>query len=555
MSRPYRFFSRFVFLRLVSLTVISLVTMLLPMQHGQAVANTSTGLLPTSGQAADTTQTKGIVRSVPLLGIGIWSIQTDSQVTRTVRVDLNTHLLKGVPPAGSWVRVEGRLQLGGLLLATRIVPDDYEPGQVVVRLAEGVLASTIASRYGLISPGAPLFAGDQVYLFATPGLYDNVEQLLTQLKSDTNIIWSELVYIDGMPEGDPYRTWGWGGTDPSGYTNQAAFEQVNLAPALAAYQGDEIVVAVLDTGIDLNHPAFTGRLVPGWDVVALDAEPQDEGPGFGWGHGTHAAGIIAKIAPQSKLMPVRVLDPNGRGNTVKLALGIEWAAQHGAHVLNVSLGTTFHSFLLREVIERAQAKGVVVVAAAGNRGENRVQYPAGYAGVIGVTAVDAANVKADFANYGAGWVDLAAPGVGITSTIVGPHGSGYASWSGTSMATPFVSGAAALARQKFPSVPPAAIADLLQTTAVPLDAANPGYAGQVGALLDIGAALVPDSQAAMTPSATNEPTTVLPQALPAAPDSATAPIPDANQSSVLHVMMPLAHDSDQRQVYLPIVGK
>ncbi|HMN30921.1 MAG TPA: S8 family serine peptidase, partial [Caldilineaceae bacterium] len=161
------------------------------------------------------------------------------------------------------------------------------------------------------------------------------------------------------------------------------------------------------------------------------------------------------------MMPVRVLEPNGRGTTLKLALGIEWAVQNGADVLNISLGTIYYSFLLRDVIRRAEAAGVVVVAAAGNKGQNQIQYPAGYASVIGVTAVDAGNIKASFANFGANWVDLAGPGVGITSTIIGPQGSGYASWSGTSMATPFISGGAALARQKHPSATPAAISELL----------------------------------------------------------------------------------------------
>lgn len=122
------------------------------------------------------------------------------------------------------------------------------------------------------------------------------------------------------------------------------------------------------------------------------------------------------------------------------------------------------------------------------------------------------------------------------------------------MATPFVSGAAALARQKFPEASSAAIADLLQTTAVPLDAANPTYAGQVGALLDIGAALVPDAQAAMTATATNDPVTTPPRSLSAAPDSAPAPDSEASQVPVPNVTIPPAHPRDQRQIYLPIVG-
>ena len=170
--------------------------------------------------------------------------------------------------------------------------------------------------------------------------------------------------------------------------------------------------------------------------------------------------------------------------------------------------------------------------AAGNSGKSIVQYPAGFAGVLGVTAVDAANKKADFANYGTGWVDLAAPGTGITSTMIGPGGSGYASWNGTSMATAFVSGAAALARQKFPTSTSDTIAQLLQTHAADLNTANPAYANQLGKLLDIGAAVAPAPDAASTS---------LPNPGPALSDPSQTPA--------------LVTPENQHQIYLPLVEK
>ena len=256
--------------------------------------------------------------------------------------------------------------------------------------------------------------------------------------------------------------------------------QVNLAPAQAQYQGNGVIVAILDTGIDLAHPAFQGRLLPGRDMVADGTTPQDECCGVGQGHGTHVAGIVARIAPQSQLLPIRVLDPNGRGNTFVLAYAIEWAAEQGADVINLSLGADFDSTVLSETIASAIAQGIVVVAAAGNNNGAAPQYPAAYPNVLGVTAVAADNTKATFADYGADWVDLAAPGVGITSTIVGPQGSGYAVWSGTSMATPFVAGAAALAREKLPTATAGELGARLSESGLDIDALNPSLCWPIG---------------------------------------------------------------------------
>lgn len=314
------------------------------------------------------------------------------------------------------------------------------------------------------------------------------------LDQDPDIVWAEPNYKSGFPEANPYSTWKWGGAETSGYVNQYAFEQIGLAPALDSYQGVNKTVAVLDTGVDLNHPTLVARLIPGRDLVDDDLVPQDEGDGIAWGHGTHIAGIVAQLAPQSQIMPVRVLDPDGRGNTLVLAYAIEWATSQGADVINLSLGAEANSQLVRETIEEAIAEGVVVVAAAGNNDSNVPQYPAQYPGVISVSAVDESNQKADFANYGQTWVDVATPGVGIMSTFIGPEGSGFASWSGTSMSTSFVSGAAALALEKTPTATSAELESLFHSTAADLSTSDPIYGSEIGGLLDVAAALVPDQK-------------------------------------------------------------
>ncbi len=491
-----------------------------------------------SGNDDDPDRLIGILNTRPNNGIGLWTVQSGLTLTVTVIVDGSTRLDDGVPDEESWVELRGRWQPDNTFRATRIRVESHRVSEVVVRLASGVISATVASRYNLL-PKATLLSSGNIYLFATAD--DEERNVLTKLAADADILWAELNFVGGIPQGHTYKTWRWGGTTPDGYVNQNAFTQVNLAPVLGEVQGAGIVIAILDTGINQSHLVFADRLLPGYDMVADDADPEDEGDGLGWGHGTHVAGIIAQMSPQSKLLPVRVLDANGRGTTFALAYGIEWAVEQGADVINLSLGADANSHVLHDVITQAIAQGVIVVAAAGNTGTEQSQFPASFPAVISVTAVDGDNTKADFASYGAGWVDLAAPGVGITSTMVGPYGSGYASWSGTSMATGFVSGAAALARQQLPTASVAAISDLFTAQAQNLDSNNPAYAGKLGGLLDVAAALELDS-----PAATPTPT-VTPTPLPPTPT-------DTNQPTVTPTPTPLSPGSgEQQQLFLPVV--
>lgn len=458
---------------------------------------------------------KGVLLRVPdnAAGIGVWVIQGRAHVTYTVVVNSVTRLDNGVPALGNWLEVRGQWQQDNSFLAKRIRTDDHVVNQVIVRLATGVVSTTIASQYGLL-PLQTLLASGNIHLMQTGE--DQESAILDQLRADTSrVIWAELNYAGGIPEGHGYKTWHWGGDDPSAYINQGAFTQVNLT-GQSNLQGTGVIIAVLDTGVDLAHPALQGRLLTGHDMVDDDAVPNDDGDGLGWGHGTHVTGILAKVAPQSQLLPVRVLDTDGRGNIFTLAYAIEWAVAQGADVINLSLGAEGDSRVLHDTIQRALEQGVIVVAAAGNSNTSAPQYPATYPGVIAVTAVDSANQKADFANYGAAWVDLAAPGVGITSTMVGPLGSGYASWSGTSMSAPFVSGAAALLRQALPSAPPAEIAARFTNHSQNLDAQNPAYAGQLGGLLNIDATLTDAPAVTPTPTPTSAPTPT-PTSTPPAP--------------------------------------
>lgn len=475
----------------------------------------------------------GPVVAAPATGfVGSWQILDSGNVV-TVVVAANTSI-KGftAPPAEkSWVEAKVKRQPDGSLLAVKFRPNRFQSGEIVAQLAPtAVLAQVLATyKQYRLTPVESLLSSksrpssDRIYRFAISRGWDEAGVAAILNADKANFAWAEMNYVSEIPSGvvgNPYRTWKWGSGDITGYVNQTALEQVDLPPVQGVYSGTNIVVAVLDTGIDASHPALAGRVLPGYDFVNQDAIPQD-GPepgqpdGPAEGHGTHVSGIVALVAPESKIMPVRVLDVDGRGTTAMLAHAIDWAVANGANVINLSLGADADANVLEGAIVRAQSQGVLVTAAAGNENATTPQYPAAFPGVVAVTALDEANHKADFANYGSDWIDLAAPGVSITSTIPVSGSILYATWSGTSMAVPFVSGAAALLRHQFPAAQPSQLVDMLIQSGIPLDNYNPGYAGQLGRLVDIGAAM---QQPAPPPI---EPPTVTPTPTPTETPTAT----------------------------------
>ncbi|NTU85224.1 MAG: S8 family serine peptidase, partial [Chloroflexales bacterium] len=216
-------------------------------------------------------------------------------------------------------------------------------------------------------------------------------------------------------------------------------------------QGAGVTVAVIDTGVQLDHPALAGSLLStGYDFIDWDTLPEDVPDGIdededgvtdeALGHGSHVAGIVLTVAPEAMILPIRALNAEGVGEIYTLALAIEYALAQGVDVINLSLGTDLNSALLAEIVHHAARVGVLVVAAAGNYGDETPQYPAADPCAVGVTSLDRYRRLAPLATL-APWVDLAAPGEEIYSAMI-PGGYGW--WSGTSMATPFVSGQAAL---------------------------------------------------------------------------------------------------------------
>ncbi|MFL5931741.1 MAG: S8 family serine peptidase [Gaiellaceae bacterium] len=215
-----------------------------------------------------------------------------------------------------------------------------------------------------------------------------------------------------------------------------------------------VKIAILDTGVDLDHPDLAPHIVPGYDFENNDADPQDDE-----GHGTMVAGIAAAVtdngigiagaAWNASILPVKVLDATGSGSDFRIANGITWAADNGAQVINMSLGGPGSSQTLYDAIEYARKKGAVVVAAAGNDGAPLLSVPGAYADAA-VGATDASGDAAWFSTSGY-WVDLSAPGIDITSTALAPGPvEAYAKGAGTSFASPIVAGVAALVRAQHP---------------------------------------------------------------------------------------------------------
>jgi thermitase len=225
-------------------------------------------------------------------------------------------------------------------------------------------------------------------------------------------------------------------------------------PVIRAPQGwayttgsSAVIIAIVDTGIDLGHPDLAAKLVAGRNIINPAIPPNDDN-----GHGTHVAGIaaassnnglgVAGVSWGARLMPVKVLNSGGSGTFAHLAAGIQWAADNGAHIINLSVGSVNPSNLVENAIAYAHAADVVVVAAAGNTWGGSVLYPARYDHVIAVSATAPGDVLAPFSAVGPE-IDLAAPGDDILSTS--PGGT-YLPRDGTSQAAAYVSGLAAILR-------------------------------------------------------------------------------------------------------------
>lgn len=313
---------------------------------------------------------------------------------------------------------------------------------------------------------------------------------------DNRVVIAHPNYVEDAFEGNPRGSYSWDGVDEGGQGDQYALTLHNYQNVPRA-EGANTIVAILDTGVDGTHPYLDGYVLPGYDVIEDDGKPVDEqsavdadGDGMlneAWGHGTHVAGIIHAVAPQAEILPVRVLNADGHGTVYDVALGIQYALSQDVDVINLSLSGNYPSPILEDVLQTVAEQGVLLVASAGNANENAVRYPAAYDNVIAVAAIDENNQKTDSSSYG-DWITVSAAGSHVRSSV--PEGDGFAYWSGTSMAAPFVSGFAALVYSADATVSADIVIDAIISTSKNIDPMNPEYVGELGAgRLDIGEAV------------------------------------------------------------------
>ncbi|MGE5701384.1 MAG: S8 family peptidase [Clostridia bacterium] len=287
------------------------------------------------------------------------------------------------------------------------------------------------------------------------------QQLMQHFAEHPDSVFAEPNYLllpNRKPNDSMYRPYQWN------------LPMIGMEKSWDISQGSSnVIVAVVDTGVDLDHPEFKGKLVKGYNFIDNSNVPMDDN-----GHGTHVSGVIAArtnnktgiagMSWNSKIMPIKAIGSDGSGSAFDIAQGIYWATDHGADVINLSVGNYTSSAALKEACKYAFDHNVVLVAASGNDASSQPSYPAAYKEVMSVAAVDHRKKQADFSNYG-DYVDVAAPGVDIASTYIS---SDYAALSGTSMACPHVTALASLIRSVQPGMKNTEVIKLIQRTAVDL---------------------------------------------------------------------------------------
>ncbi len=383
---------------------------------------------------------------------------------------------------------------------------DNVENEVVVTLAAGTDPAVIANDYG-----ATLLDYDAENMLAVylPGGSQSPAALVALMATDARLVTTEsngwIVPAEARQKSFAFDD-GFGSL--ANTVEQPAAAAIGIPAAHRVSTGGGVKVAILDTGIDPSHPMFAGRIVSSYDFLnpantaaidMADGIDNDNNNAIdeAYGHGTHVAGIVMLTAPDAMLLVGRVLDADGQGDVLAVAAGIRWAVRGGARVINLSLGTLTHSDAIQNALEYAENRGVVVVASAGNWGaENPQEFPARSSHAIAIAASDASRRPAAFTSYGS-FVALTAPGVAVRSAY---PGNSYRLWSGTSMATPFVAGTAALLLSVHPNWSSGSVLERLTQTSSHLYGLTPAQVDKLGeGMVHAGNALAPDYNPGITP--------------------------------------------------------
>jgi subtilisin family serine protease len=293
---------------------------------------------------------------------------------------------------------------------------------------------------------------------------ENFKEILNKLEQNPAVDAAQPNYIFSISGANETKV------NDTRFSNQWGINSINATKAWKITKGSpKIVLAIVDSGVDVTHPEFKDRIVKGYNSENPLYSPRDD-----MGHGTHVAGIAAAaannnmgivgVAPNIKIMPVKVINNYGWGNDFNIAEGIKWAADHGANIINLSLGSYWYSQILDDAVQYAHKKGAVIVTAAGNDYGEVYNYPAALSNVLTVTASNKKNELAKFSSY-SDTTDVSAPGEEIYSSFWNAKkGSTYAYQSGTSMASPHVAGLAALILSVNPKLKPLEVHQIIETS-------------------------------------------------------------------------------------------
>ena len=352
------------------------------------------------------------------------------------------------------------------------------PGEVLVKFRDEASAGEVANARGLEIAASVGAAGHGLPAVAsTRGR--PVDQVLAELRSDPAVEYAEPSYrVQLLVEGEVAAV---GVNDPM-TAGQYSLDRMRVRDAWSLSRGGSGIVAVLDTGVQADHPDLSGRVLAGRDFVNNDANAADDN-----GHGTWVAGIIAAkpndgygmagISWSDRILPVKIMNSSGTGSTSALVNGIIWAADNGATVINMSVGGFPYSQAVQDAVTYAWNRGAVLVGAAGNNNREESFYPASLNNVISVSATQPQDEFSYWSSYGPA-VDVSAPGSSVLTTNCISSSCPHPEWgshtyiSGTSFATPNVAGVVALIRAQNPTWTPQQVVDRLYATVDDL-----GYAG------------------------------------------------------------------------------
>lgn len=379
--------------------------------------------------------------------------------------------------SGDSVYVDGILNLGcqtdcleavGCIEYNIVIPlTNSNPNTLIIEINPACIIDSIIYDYqGIV---IDTLYDSYTYLVEFPGAY-NLAMITELIMNHPCVYYVHPDYLMSIPEvhqmstsfPDESMPTYMQGVSPEPFYDQITSLSLGIDSAQLLANGEEVIVAVLDNGLDLSHPLFETRIDENsYDFIDDDFYP-DEEPGEIEGHGSFVSGIIALVAPECKLMPLRIFDGDGVTSSFVVVEAIYWAINNNADIINMSFGSYTPNDAIEQAIRDAYNAGITVVSSVGNDSVMQAIYPAAYDEVIAVSAIDTLEEIAGFSNGGS-YIDVTAPGVNLYSVLSGT--CEWGTWSGTSFSAPYVTGACALMLNRNPDLLPLALKQTVQLTA------------------------------------------------------------------------------------------